>query len=147
MNWIYKNSTADNINVFPENTVGFVYELTLSDGKKYIGKKNIKSVRKKHFTKKELALVTDKRLKTYKYITAESDWKTYNGSSELLKVKPENVTITNKEILEVGFSKKHLTYLEAKYLFCKEVIESDDYYNINILGKFFKKDIDDAIHG
>jgi hypothetical protein len=48
-----------------------------------------------------------------------------------------------KQILEIAFNKKHLTYLETKYLFQLEVLEKpDEYYNDNILGKFFTKDFD-----
>ena len=49
----------------------------------------------------------------------------------------------NKQILEVAFNKKHLTYLETKWLFQLEVLEQPEkYYNDNILGKFFTSDFD-----
>ena len=48
-----------------------------------------------------------------------------------------------KQILELAFNKKHLTYLETKYLFSHEVLENpEEYYNDNILGKFFTSDFD-----
>lgn len=141
MTWVYKNQTVYNISFFPTDCVGFVYKITTDEDKYYIGKKNLFSKRKKNLGKKELEQITDKRLKKYKYVIKESDWQTYTGSSELMKVMPENISITNKEILDFGFSDKHLTYLETKYLFKEGVLESDDYYNANILAKFFRKDI------
>ena len=48
-----------------------------------------------------------------------------------------------KQIIEIGFNKKHLTYLETKYLFQFGVLENPEiYYNDSILGKFFTKDLD-----
>lgn len=141
MNWIYQNQTINNISFFPEGVIGFVYQVITSDNKKYIGKKSLYSKRKRNFGKKESAKITDKRKKKYEYVIKESDWQTYTGSSELMKVLPENITITNKEILEFAYSDKHLTYLETKYLFNEEVLEKPTYYNANILGKFFRKDI------
>ena len=46
-----------------------------------------------------------------------------------------------KQIIQTASNKKHLTYLETKYLFQLEVLENPDlYYNDNILGKFFTSD-------
>ena len=51
-----------------------------------------------------------------------------------------------KKSFEIGLNKKHLTYLETKYLFQMEVLENPDkYYNDNILGKFFTSDFDSQI--
>ena len=48
-----------------------------------------------------------------------------------------------KQIIQTASNKKHLTYLETKYLFQLEVLEKPDlYYNDNILGKFFTSDFD-----
>ena len=47
-----------------------------------------------------------------------------------------------REIIQPAFSKKELTYLENKYLFSLEVLESDEYLNDNIEGRYFKKDFD-----
>ena len=45
-----------------------------------------------------------------------------------------------REILEIAYHKKELTYLECKYQFTLGVLESRSYLNDNILGKFFDKD-------
>ena len=69
-----------------------------------------------------------------------SNWKTYYGSNDVIKdlVKSGKSDIFDREILEYAYSKVQLTYLETKYQFLREVLEKDEYLNINILGKFFK---------
>ena len=60
-----------------------------------------------------------------------------------MKITKEDL---KRQILEIGLNKKHLTYLETKYLFQMEVLENPDkYYNDNILGKFFTSDFDSQI--
>lgn len=156
MNWLYKNKQIQTISDFPENTYGFVYEVThIPTGKKYIGKKNLYFERNKKLGKKELILLQEERkqqglrgrVPSKKKVITESDWKTYYGSQaeikELVKnSKPEDF---HREILQFVTNKKQLTYYECKYLFQKEVIEKDnDYINSNILGKFFFKDFLDS---
>lgn len=122
--------------------IGFVYEIVTNSGKVYIGKKNVYSTRKKKLGKKELALLTDKRLKKYKVVVKESDWKTYTGSNkELLAELKNGETIRSREILNVCTTVKELTYFETKHLFCNDVLLSDNYFNDNILGKFYRKDL------
>ena len=80
---------------------------------------------------------------TKKLIVAESDWKLYWGSNPSLNkfVKEEGKEKFTREILEFAFNKKHLTYLETKYLFKLDVLENPKlYWNDNILAKFFTKD-------
>jgi len=48
-----------------------------------------------------------------------------------------------REILTCVTTKKLLTYEETKALFLYEVLQKpDEYFNDNILGKFFRKDFD-----
>ena len=47
---------------------------------------------------------------------------------------------TYKEILELAWNSKHLSYLEAKYQFTLCVLEKDS-YNDNIQARYFKKDL------
>ena len=42
--------------------------------------------------------------------------------------------------MAISTDKKHLTYLECKHQFTLGVLESSEYLNDNILGKFFDKD-------
>ncbi len=148
MNWLYNNEEITDISQFPSNTFGFIYEVITPEGKKYIGKKVLYHNQKKKLTKAELAEQSGRgRKKSFRIIQKESDWKKYYGSNKHLKnqITKGEVTLENlgKQIIEVGFNKKHLTYLETKYLFQLEVLEKpDEYYNDNILGKFFTKDLD-----
>lgn len=143
MFWEYEGNKIKTINDFPTDAVGFIYCITFSNGKKYIGKKNLYTTRKKHFGKKQLALITDKRLKTYELITKESDWKTYNGSQKDVKLvlKNKETVISKKEILYICNSLKKLTYFELKALIVEGCLEKEEYYNDNILGKFFRSEI------
>lgn len=146
MNWLYNEQEITDISQFPPNTFGFVYEVITPEGKKYVGKKVLFHNQKKKLTKVELSEQTGRgRRKTFKIVQKESDWKKYIGSNSTLKNQISNgeVTLENlqKQIIELAFDKKHLTYLETKYLFQLEVLEQPDkYYNDNILGKFFTSD-------
>lgn len=148
MNWLYNDKEITDISQFPLNTFGFVYEVITPEGKKYIGKKVLFHNQKKKLTKAELSEQTGRgRKKTFRIIQKESDWKKYYGSNSHLKnqINSKEVTLEDlrKQIIEVAFNKKHLTYLEAKHLFQMEVLEKPDlYYNDNILGKFFTSDFD-----
>ncbi len=139
-NWIWNNQEVQDISFIEEGVIGFIYIITLSNNMKYIGKKNFFSKRKRVFGKKEIAKMSDKRLKTYEYVIKESDWKSYTGSSELMKVIPKNITIVKKEIIDLARSNKELTYLELHHQVVNDVLRNDNYYNSNILGKFFRND-------
>jgi hypothetical protein len=140
-----RGNIIDNINLMPEGTVGFVYLITTPEGS-YIGRKSTISKTKRNFGKKELATITDKRLKTYEIVIKESNWKKYAGSNKELTELIKNGVEYTKVILDYAFSKKHLTYIELKYLFKYAVIEPNDnpaktrFFNDNINGTFFRKD-------
>ena len=140
MKWLYKGSEINEISDLPNNAFGFVYQTThLPTNKKYIGKKSLMYNLKKKLGKKEKALWEGKgRPPVYKRVLKESDWKTYYGSHSFIKeANKEDLT---REILEIAYHKKELTYLECKYQFTLGVLESRSYLNDNILGKFFDKD-------
>ena len=140
MKWLYKNKEINEISDLPNNAFGFVYQTThLPTNKKYIGKKSLMYNLKKKLGKKEKALWEGKgRPPVYKRVLKESDWKTYYGSHSFIKeANKEDLT---REILEIAYHKKELTYLECKYQFTLGVLESRSYLNDNILGKFFDKD-------
>jgi hypothetical protein len=143
--WLYKNNIIEKIEDFIPNTYGFVYIIThIPTGISYIGKKALFHNVKKKLTKAELAEQTGPgRKATTKIIQKESDWKTYYGSAEpILKLIKENKHDEFKrEILHVVSNKKLLTYYECKYLFKYGVLEHPlEYFNNNILGKFYTKD-------
>ena len=138
--WLYRGSEINEISDLPNNAYGFVYQTThLPTNKKYIGKKSLIYNLKKKLGKKEKALLEGKgRPPMYKRVLKESDWKTYYGSHSFIKeANKEDLT---REILEIAYHKKELTYLECKYQFTLGVLENKSYLNDNILGKFFDKD-------
>jgi hypothetical protein len=143
--WKYDKGEISDISEIPYGAFGFVYEvLHKPSGKKYIGRKQLISVTTKALGKKELAEITDKRASKKKKVQKESDWKSYYGSHSEIKqlIKEGKQEEFERKILEFAFAPKHLTYLETKYLFSLGVLENGDvYFNDNILGKFFRKDL------
>jgi hypothetical protein len=143
--WLYNEQVISSIEDMPQDTFGFVYIVTHNPtGISYIGKKSLFHNIKKKLTKKELAEQTGPgRKSATRVVVKESDWKTYYGSAkpimELIKGgKQEEFT---REILQLVPNKKLLTYYECKYLFKYGVLEHPlEYFNDNILGKFFTKD-------
>lgn len=102
---------------------GFIYKITcIPTGKKYIGKKQCKSVLKRRPLK-------GKKNKRHEVI--ETDWKTYTSSSrelneDILKYGKDSFKF---EIIELCDSKFALAYREAKIQFDEEVLLRNDYYN------------------
>jgi len=143
-NWLYNNNEISSLEDMPLDVYGFIYVTThLPSGKKYIGKKSIYHNVKHKLTKKQLAEQTGRgRKSTHETIQKESDWKTYYGSEEFIKklIKEGKQEEFTREILQFVFNKKLLTYYECKYLFKYEVLESEDWLNSNVLGKFYKTD-------
>jgi hypothetical protein len=144
--WLYNKQVISSIEDMPLGTFGFIYMTThTSSGISYIGKKSLYHNVKRKLTKKELAdmPVTRGRKVTTEVVQKESDWKTYYGSAkpilEMLK-EGEHDDFT-REIIQFVFNKKLLTYYECKYLFKYGVLEHPlEYFNDNILGKFYTKD-------
>jgi hypothetical protein len=153
--WKHKNKIVDDVSFFPEGCIGFIYKVCDEDGKCYIGQKSLFSTRRTKTSKNNYeklkadghevkrtknkknsnkgAVVWDYR----KVVTKESNWKSYQGSNIIVK----KLKIVDKEIIDFAFSKKQLTYLELKWMFHYNVLESSDFYNDNILGKFYGRDI------
>ena len=144
MEWKFKRKKITNVEQFPEGTYGFVYKITNeTNGKIYVGKKNLFTKRKKRFGKRKIAQMEDKRAKKWEYVEKESNWLSYTGSCVSLNEDVANGHEMAKEILQLAKSKAELTYLEAKWQFCQEVIEKES-YNDSILGKFYRKIFDNG---
>jgi len=131
--WV--NCTSINVEELP---YGFLYliENKLTN-KKYIGKKQIKSVKK---------LKPLKGKKNKRHFDIETDWKTYTSSSN--EVNSDIVTYGKDNfsfsIIRFCDSKSEMAYFEAKLQFEENVLLREDYYNgiINLrIGKncFIKK--------
>jgi hypothetical protein len=124
MNWTYDGVEVTEL---PEYAIGFVYKISYTDGTYYIGSKVAISERRSK------PLVGQRKNAVRKKVV-ECKWQSYVGSSKLV----EGLVIKEKKILGFVSTRRSLTYLEAKYLFCVGAIESDTYRNENILGSFFK---------
>jgi hypothetical protein len=108
--------------------VGFVYCITnLTNGKKYIGKKNF-------WRTKKLPPLKGKKNKRHSKV--ETDWRQYYGSCNKLLKDVEELGEDNfkREIIECHTCKFDLAYAEAQHQFDLRVLFSNDYYNeiINI---------------
>jgi hypothetical protein len=144
-NWLYKGNKIENVEDLGEHTpFGFVYLISNTvDGRIYIGKKFLQHKKTKKLGKKAMAEQTGPgRKKTKEVSYAESDWKTYWGSCKPLL---EDVLCLGedkfyREILDLAWTSKHLSYLEAKYQFTTCCLETNS-YNDNIQGRYFKKDL------
>ena len=156
MTWTYKGKLITELSDMPEDVFGFIYKIT--NGKTdeyYIGKKQVVSVRKRNFGKKEIAALEDKRMKKYEMVTKESDWKEYRSSNATVRMWfHENDKALNEdrrddindqlklEILHFCLSKKSLTYYELQEQFAHNVLADESSLNDNLLGKFFRKDLE-----
>ena len=138
----------ETISDFPDNTHGFVYRIIHKPtGKMYIGRKILQNTTKVKLGKKELKELAGVvgRKPAYKLAVKESNWKTYWGSNKFLKELYETEPKENfeREILICAPTKKLLTYYELKYQILYEVLEKpEEFFNDNILGKFFTRDFD-----
>jgi hypothetical protein len=122
--WIYNNELFQGNDI--EDYEGFIYLITntLTD-RKYIGKKSFWSRRK---------LKKATRRKTF-----ESDWRDYWSSSEELLTDVEKFGKENfvREILLFCRYKKAMSFNEEREQWERRVLETDEYYNTNIGGRFF----------
>ena len=124
--WYYNENPVSTLKDIPEGVIGFVYLITNRDtGFYYVGKKSIYSTRK-------LPPLQGKLRK--RVVTKESDWTGYKSSNKDV----QRWTNVDKSILDWAYSKKELTYLENKALYCLGVLEDKYSMNENISGKFFK---------
>lgn len=136
--WLYQ---GQEITELPEDTIGFVYIITnLISGRRYIGKKLAKFSRTKYQTV-TLKNGTKKRKKIKSKI--DSDWLDYYGSSDALTADINTLGKENfkREILYLCNSKALCSYIEAREQFSNRVLESDDWYNGNIMVRVHKNHI------
>ena len=136
VNWLYKGKKVENIEDFGKYTpFGFVYLISNTvDGRIYIGKKFLQHKKTKKLGKKAMAEQTGPgRKKTKEISYAESDWKTYWGSCKPLLEDVARLGEDKfyREILDIAWTSKHLSYLEVKYQFTTNCLETNS-YNDNI---------------
>ena len=123
MSWLFE---SQEIEVLPEDCVGFVYLITnLTNGRKYIGKKLAR------FKTSKPPL---KGRKNRRRGSKESDWREYYGSNDELNEDIKNLGTENfkREILYYCKSKAECSYIEAREQFRHQVLEKEEYYNGHI---------------
>ena len=128
--WTYKGTE---VVALPEDCIGFVYIIVnVLTGKKYIGKKLAK-FSKTTYRVVKLKNGNKKRKKIRSKI--DSDWQTYFGSNDQLNKDIAELGSDNftREILFYCTSKASCSYIEAREQFNHRVLESDDYYNGQIV--------------
>lgn len=128
--WIYKNEIVETL---PDDCIGFVYLIVnKANSRMYIGKKLAKFSRT---TTKTVTLKNGTKKKKKVRSKIDSDWKEYYGSSNELNKDIETFGKENftREILFYCKSKAECSYIEAREQFSRKVLESDDYYNNNIM--------------
>ena len=147
MTWTYQGRPITEISDMPEGTIGFIYKIiNHQTGEYYIGKKSL-------YAKRTLPPL--KGYKRKRKVIKESKWIDYRSSNTQVQLwfheqeaarlsgnhKNINDTLELK-ILRFCSTPKSLTYYEVEELFQNRVLEDKLSLNDNILGKFFRKDLD-----
>lgn len=147
MGWTYNGISITEISDMPEGTIGFIYKITNGEtGQYYIGKKSLYSHR---------TLPPLKGYKRKRKVVKESKWVDYRSSNPsvqlwfhsneaALEQEPRgeiNDTLELK-ILRFCKTKKALTYYELQEQFSHNVLADELSLNDNLLGKFFRKDLE-----
>lgn len=132
--WIFKGKEIyGHADLLPKCT-NFVYIITYTNGKRYIGKKTVRSVRKKKPTKAQLRI----RKNYVRKELTDLPFLKYEGSHG----NADNMVIESKEIFYQCSDKKAATYIETVFLFHYNVLFDDNFLNENISGTFFDNSLE-----
>lgn len=126
--WTYQGVVVEEETI--SKFAGFVYLITnLLNGRQYIGRK--------------YSWINRKKKGATRRSRSESNWKEYYGSNEFLQEDVKNLGAMNfkREILHFGKSKGEVNFLEIEEQFKRDVLYSDHFYNDQIQGKYFKKNV------
>jgi hypothetical protein len=130
MTWLYESKQIEEL---PHDCVGFVYMITNNtSGRRYIGKKLAKFSKT---TYKVVKLKNGNKKKKKFRSKIDSDWQLYYGSNDQLNKDIEELGSSNftREILFYCRSKAECSYVEAREQFAHKVLESDAWYNGQIV--------------
>ena len=125
--WTYRESIVENHDDLLIECTDIVYLITYVDGMKYLGKKAVRSMRRKPPLKGK---------KRNRIILTNLPFQKYVGSHEA-----ETAEILSREILYQCSCRKSSTYVETALLFEFDAIADPMFLNENILGKFFARDV------
>lgn len=134
--WLYCREVYDETP--SADAFGFIYLITnLKTDQKYVGKKQFWSNRTKKVVGK----------KNRKHFKKESDWRNYWGSSEEFTsvVAAEGKENFRRDIIKICETKGQQTYAEIEYQIKNDVLTRKlpnglfEYYNLNILARWFRK--------
>lgn len=129
MSWIYRGKEILSHDDLEFDCTDIVYEITYNDGRKYLGKKAVRAIRRKPPLKGK---------KRNRRIMTNLPFIKYKGSHEMAAL----LTPVEKEILYQCTTRKTSTYIEMALLVEYHAIFRDDYINENISGTFYKNSLD-----
>jgi hypothetical protein len=136
--WTYNNKPFDSDMI--GDYIGFVYEVYDTEAKmKYIGKKKFWS----KVTRPPLKGKKNKRRSV-----KESDWKSYYGSSDVVKQLVENTGEWRfkRKIIRLCKTLGEMTYYEMKEQIDRDVLlKPNEYYNAFVGGKIHRKHLNHLI--
>jgi len=147
MGWNFNGRPITEISDMPEGTIGFIYKITNGQtGQYYIGKKSLYSHR---------TLPPLKGYKRKRKVIKESKWQDYRSSNASVQLWFHSNTLSMEQeprgeindrlelrILRFCKTKKALTYYELQEQFSHNVLADKLSLNDNLLGKFFRKDLE-----
>ena len=127
--WIFDDKEIHSHDDLHPECTDFVYLITYTNGQMYLGKKTVRSKRKRPPLKGK---------KRCRRIMTNLPFVNYEGSH----AKETDLEISKKEILYQCSSKKTATYIEAALLFEHDAIFKEDFLNENISGTFYGNSLD-----
>jgi hypothetical protein len=140
--WLYNGKPFTEV---PEKAFGFVYKITNTQtGKKYLGRKQFNSTRRKPLTKKQKEAGRVKRT----VLRSESNWREYTGSNNTLNedIEKKGKNIFLFEILVVCYTKGQCNYIEENLQHKFNVVWDETWYNDSVgSGKWMTVKLTDDI--
>jgi hypothetical protein len=132
--WVFNNQEIKSHEDLHPDCSDIVYVIHYVNGKKYIGKKNVRSTRRLKPTKAQLAIRKNYVRKEFVNIPFVD----YEGSMD----KKDCPEIKSKEVLYQCKAKRTATYIETALLFEYDAIFNEEYLNKNIAGTHFDNALD-----
>lgn len=130
--WIYRERIIESHDDLLPECTDIVYLITYTDGRKYLGKRAVRSVRRLKPTKAQLKV----RKNYVRKELVNLPFAKYEGSHGI-----EGLEIAEKEILYQCSTRKASTYIESALLFEYDAIFDPAFLNQNIGGTFFDNDL------